>query len=225
MLPLFVLSFNPQRRRIRDIKADDKTSSIEWVDFIKFVGTEYQRIDTGILAEKHDVGEKLGTVKFKVANNVKKPNYKSRNGDAAFHEKGTEIFQITDQPHLIAVKDTRAINGYQLYFSRDDMDYQWHFKDMPIEKVKIIEIYQTEPQEGNKLMAKLTKSEDVHHFLQLLVEGEDDPNFEPNMENGDPIFYEKIFYTEAQSLTNTICSSMGKPITGTYGIPLFYLMK
>lgn len=171
-------------------------SIIEWVDFIKLKGIEYNGIYSGVLADEHDIGEKIGTVNFRVADNVTNANYKIKDGDAAFHEKGTEIFQVKDQPHLIAVKDANAINGYQVYFSRDDLDYQWHFKDMPIEKVKLIEIYQAIPAEKDKLIAKLTKSEDVNTFLQLLVESEENPNFQPNSKKGDPIFYEMVFYTE-----------------------------
>lgn len=171
-------------------------SIIEWVDFIKLDGKEYNGIHSGVLADDLYVGEKIGTVKFKVAGNVTNPSYKIKNGDAAFHEKGTEIFQIQDQPHLIAVKDAYAINGYRVYFSRDDVEYQWHFKDMPIEKVKIIEIYQADPPEDDKLISKLTKSEEINSFLQLLLDSEENPNLQPNTNRADPIYYEMIFYTE-----------------------------
>ncbi|MGN7385805.1 hypothetical protein [Sporosarcina sp. SAFN-015] len=169
---------------------------IDWVDFIHFDGKEYNGIHSGVLADKSFIGDKIGTVKFKVADNVKNPSYKIRDGDAAFHEKGTEIFQIKDHPHLIAVKDTHSVNGYSVYFSRDDSDYQWHFKDMLIEKVKTIEIYQTDPTTNNKLISKLTKSVKINSFLQLLVNSEENPNFQPNRGSGDPIFYEMIFYTD-----------------------------
>lgn len=169
---------------------------IDWVDFIRLDGKEYDGIHSGILADESFVGEKIGTVKFKVADNVKNPSYKIRDGDAAFHEKGTEIFQIKEHPHLIAVKDTRSINGYRVYFSSDDIEYHWNFKDMPLEKVEIIEIYQTDHPAGNKLISKLTKGEDVNSFLQLLVDSEENPNFQPNRDIADPIFYEMIFYTD-----------------------------
>jgi hypothetical protein len=169
---------------------------IDWVDFIHFDGKEYNGIHSGVLADKSFIGDKIGTVKFKVADNVKNPSYKIRDGDAAFHEKGTEIFKIKDHPHLIAVNDTHSVNGYKVYFSRDDSEYQWHFKNMPIKKVKTIEIYQTDPPADNKLISKLTKSEKINSFLQLLVSSEKDLNFQPNGGSGDPIFYEMIFYTD-----------------------------
>lgn len=169
---------------------------IEWVDFIKWDGKEYNGIHSGVLADNRFVGEKIGTVKFKVADNVTNPKYKIRDGDAAFHEKGTEIYKIKDQPNLIAVKDNHSINGYKVYFSKDDIEYQWHFNDMPIEKVKRIEIYQAYTPEGNKQISKLTTNEEIKGFLQLLENSETNPDFQPNTEKGDPIFYEIIFYTE-----------------------------
>ena len=51
----------------------DGQSVIEWVDFIKLDGKEYNGIHSGVLADKHYVGEKIGTVKFRVADNVTNP--------------------------------------------------------------------------------------------------------------------------------------------------------
>src|SRR3954465_11272913 len=85
---------------------------IDWVDFIKWNGKMYDGIYSGVLADEQYIGEKLGEVKFKVADNVSNPEYKTKNGDAAFHEKGSEIFTIKGHPDLLAVKSSRAINGY-----------------------------------------------------------------------------------------------------------------
>lgn len=171
-------------------------SIIDWVDFIKFDGKEYLGIHSGVLADTNDLGEKIGTVKFKVADNVRNPNYKTKDGDAAFHEKGTEIFQIKNQPHLIAVKDTQAMNGYRVYFSNDDIDYEWHFKDMPIEKVKAIEIYRVDSPEKEKKISALTNIEDVSNFLAILMESKVDADFYPHTQKNDPLLYKMIFFTE-----------------------------
>lgn len=169
-------------------------SVIDWIDFINFDGKQYIGIDSGVLADEKYVGEKIGAVKFKVADNVKNPSYKSRDGDAAFHEKGTEIFQVKDQPHLIAVKNTEAINGYRVYFSSDDVSYQWRFKDMPLERVELIEIYRVDLHK-DKLISVLTNDEDVSNLLQLLVESDESPGFQPRVHNMDSIIYQMIFYT------------------------------
>lgn len=168
---------------------------IDWIDFIHIDGKEYYGIHSGVLADISFIGEKIGTVKFKVTDNVKNPSYKIKDGDAAFHEKGTEIFQIKDHPHLIAVKDAQSVNGYRVYFSSDDIEYQWHFKDMSLEKVERIEVYKTDSPAGDQLISELTKSEEINSFLQLLVHSEENPNFQPNNASADPLFYEMIFYT------------------------------
>ncbi|MEH7744627.1 hypothetical protein V7659_06165, partial [Neobacillus drentensis] len=102
---------------------------IDWVDFIKWDDKEYDGIYSGVISDKKYIGEKLGEVKFKVADNVSDLEYKIKNGDAAFHEKGTDIFTIKGEPNLIAVKSSRAINGYDIYYSRDEEKNHWQFKD------------------------------------------------------------------------------------------------
>ncbi|MFE8697376.1 hypothetical protein ACFYKT_13620 [Cytobacillus sp. FJAT-53684] len=169
---------------------------IDWVDFVKLDGKTYYGIHSGVLADQSFVGEMIGTVKFKVADNVTNPNYKIRNGDAAFHEKGTEIFKIEDHPHLIALRSEHSINGYDVYYSIDEMDYQWRFKDMSLVKVKKIEIYQAYTREGNKRIADISKVEEVKRFLHLLESSEIQTTFQPNTEKRDPTYYEMIFYTE-----------------------------
>ncbi|MFC4799277.1 hypothetical protein ACFPA1_07895 [Neobacillus sp. GCM10023253] len=174
----------------------DGHAVIDWVDFVKWDGIEYDGIYSGVLADEEYLGDKIGTVKFKVADNVTNPNYKIRNGDASFHEKGTEIYAIKGVPQFIAVKSNREINGYRVYYSREDFDYKWHFKDMPIEKVNRIEVYLAYQPEGPKKLVNLDNPDEIKKFLQVLNEGESSPNFQANMDKGDPIVYDMVFYTD-----------------------------
>jgi hypothetical protein len=174
----------------------DGHSIIDWVDFIKWEGIEYDGIYSGVLADEVFIGEKLGTVKFKVADNVTNPNYKIRNGDAAFHEKGTEIFTIKGQPNLIAIKDASQINGYKVYHSSGVKEQQWHFNNVPIDKVNEVEIYQPYTSQGNKLLSKFTKHEEINRILQLLIDSEESPYFQPNTEKGDPDYFQIVLYTD-----------------------------
>lgn len=169
---------------------------IDWVDFLKWDGKVYDGIYSGVLADEKFIGAKIGEVKFKVADNVSNPEYKLKNGDAAFHEKGTDIFTIKGVPNLIAVKVSRAINGYSLYFSRDDEKYKWQFQDLPIEKVNRVEIYQTYTPEGLKRIAEIKSPEQVSRFLQIIKTSKATPNFEPNTEKGDPDYYQMVLYTQ-----------------------------
>ena len=170
-------------------------TAIDWVDFIKWDGKMYEGIYSGVIADETYISKKLGEVKFKVADNVSDLEYKTKDGDAAFHEKGTDIFTIKGEPNLIAVKSSLAINGYNIYYSRDEEKNHWQFKDMPAEKVNRIEIYQEYTSDGKKRITEIINPEQVNLFLQLLKNSKDSPNFQPNMENGDPDMFQIIFYT------------------------------
>ncbi|MEH7121131.1 hypothetical protein V7128_27540 [Neobacillus vireti] len=168
---------------------------IDWVDFVKWDGKEYDGISGGVLANESFLGEKIGEVKFKVADNVEGPEYKTKDGDAAFHEKGTPIYTVKGQPNIMAVKSSDAIHGYRVYYPREGQRDQWSFQDMPISQVNQIEIYQLLPQGGLKLINDITNSEQTAHLIQLFKNSKDSPNFQPNTEKGDPVNYQVVFYT------------------------------
>lgn len=173
----------------------DGHTIIDWVDFIKWNGIEYNGIYSGILADEKYIGEKLGEVKFKVADNVTNPSYKTKDGDAAFHEKGTEIYTIKGNPDLLALKDKSSINGYRVYYATNENEYRWHFRNVPIKKVNVIEIYQTYTPNMNKI-AEYKDSDEVNGLLKILKNSKENPNFQPDTSNGDPTYYEMILYTD-----------------------------
>jgi hypothetical protein len=174
----------------------DRNVVIDWVDFIKWDGIEYNGIYTAVLANESNLGEKIGEIQFTVADNVTNSNYKIKNGDAAFHEKGTELFRVKGMNDLIAVKSTSTINGYQIYSPTNETKYSWHFEDLPKEKVNRIETYEAYTSEGNKRISEIENFEEVKSFLALLESSEVDSNFQPNTEKGDPTYYEMVFYTD-----------------------------
>ncbi|WP_462413495.1 hypothetical protein [Neobacillus sp. Marseille-QA0830] len=169
---------------------------IDWVDFVKWNGKEYQGIYEGTLSDEKYLGEKIGAVKFQVADNVDNPSYKTKDGDAAFHPKGTEIYSIKDNPNLLAIKSSTDLNGYRVYYSNDEMEYQWHYKDMPSDKVTRIEIYHPYTDQGTQKIAEITQPEERQKFLQLLQDSQENPNFQPDTSQGDPLYYETVLYTD-----------------------------
>ncbi|PGM57353.1 hypothetical protein [Bacillus sp. AFS053548] len=172
----------------------ESQSIIDWVDFVRVNGVEYNGIQSGILANEEFIDEKVGEVKFRVADHVTNPNYKIKDGDAAFHEKGTAIYSIKGNPELIALKEKTAINGYRIYFAKGTTDYKWYFKDVPIEKVDLIEIYQSFSP-GAKKISEIKDKEKIVNFLAILKNSKEDSNFQPNNDHTDSTRYEIVLYT------------------------------
>jgi len=73
-------------------------ANISWVDFIQFNDkTYYSGVSSNKMKlTKEDLDKELYKVKFNVADNVHDPEYKTKNGDAAFLPVNTEIYSIKD---------------------------------------------------------------------------------------------------------------------------------
>ncbi len=77
-----------------------QTTQIDWVNFIKVGSTQYLaglRRPTPVLQEA-DLGPVSARVKSKVSGNICDPNSQPKDGDAAFLDAGTPIYQVTGQP-------------------------------------------------------------------------------------------------------------------------------
>jgi hypothetical protein len=73
--------------------------AIDWVNFIEVGSTQYisGTASTTELQER-DLGPVYAQVRFKVSDNVCDPGYEPKDGDAAFLESGTPIYQVRGQP-------------------------------------------------------------------------------------------------------------------------------
>ena len=166
---------------------------IDWVDFVKVNGKEYDAVYTAIVADPVYVEKKIGEVTFKVADNVSNPSYKIKDGDAAFWEKGTEIFRVKDREDLIAIKDENEINGYRIYHARAEDDaFNFHFQDINLDTVSKVELYEgyTKPT----LLNTIDNQEKINDVLRLLKESEVSSSFSPNTSSGDPKNYSIVFH-------------------------------
>ncbi len=91
------------------------SAQIDWVDFIQLGATQYV---AGVAApttiSEGDLGPMVARVKFKVAGNVCDPGYRPKDGDAAFLEPGTPIYQVNGQPvsKVVAARRNGQIIGY-----------------------------------------------------------------------------------------------------------------
>ncbi|NMA83433.1 MAG: hypothetical protein GX962_06175 [Epulopiscium sp.] len=80
-------------------------SSIDWVDFVKWDNIIYVRDTTTDSIPKEYIGDLIGSVKKVAPSIVRIPNYKPKNGMAAFLELDTEFYEIIgyDSNRYIAV--------------------------------------------------------------------------------------------------------------------------
>jgi hypothetical protein len=74
-------------------------AQIDWVNFIQVGSTQYVagQVSPTPLQES-DLGAVFAHVKFKVSGNVCDPSYRVKDGDAAFLDPGTPIYQVSGQP-------------------------------------------------------------------------------------------------------------------------------
>ena len=76
------------------------SAQIDWVNFVEVGSTQYVAglgVSPDVLQES-DLGPVYAHVKFKVSGNVCDPNYRVKDGDAAFLEPGTPIYQVAGHP-------------------------------------------------------------------------------------------------------------------------------
>lgn len=170
--------------------AEEGATVIDWVDFVQFEGNHYTAVDTSVLSEKNGVGRKVGEVGFKVADNS--TNYQVKNGDAAFWEKGTALYEVKKMPDFLAVKDEQEVNGYRLYLVEEaEGNFPRHFKDVELDRVKAVEFYTGE--QTPELLNRITKGE-MEEFKELLTR-----DVEPQARDAnrpDPELYRMILYTD-----------------------------
>jgi hypothetical protein len=68
---------------------------IDWVNFIQVGSTQYvSGPQPESAVQETDLGPVYATVKFKVDGNICDPGYKLKDGDAAFLDPGTSIYQV-----------------------------------------------------------------------------------------------------------------------------------
>jgi hypothetical protein len=68
---------------------------IDWVNFFQVGSTQYVvEPQSPTVLKETDLGPVYTNVKFKVSGNVCDPNYRLKDGDAAFLDPGTPIYQV-----------------------------------------------------------------------------------------------------------------------------------
>lgn len=74
-------------------------AAIDWVNFIQVGSTQYVAGPAPSTSlQESDLGPVYAHVKFKVSGNVCDPSYRLKDGDAAFLDPGTPIYQVSGHP-------------------------------------------------------------------------------------------------------------------------------
>ena len=74
-------------------------AQIDWVNFIEVGSTQYVAgPPSASVLQESDLGPVYAHVKFKVSGSVCDPAYRLKDGDAAFLDAGTPVYQVNGQP-------------------------------------------------------------------------------------------------------------------------------
>jgi hypothetical protein len=92
-------------------------TTIDWVNFLQVGSVQYVAGPASPAAiTESELGPELARVKFKVDGNVCDPNYQVKDGDAAFLEPGTPIYQV--KGHAPAEELAARMNGNLLVYRK-----------------------------------------------------------------------------------------------------------
>lgn len=180
------------------IQEEGPEAILDWVDFIQWDGNYYITLDSVVLTDPEKVGEKAGEVAFRVSDNIQSTQYKVENGDAAFWEPGTELYYVDGLPDFLAVKDPAEINGYSLYVNEAKSgDYPQHFKDLKLEEIAKIEIYDLfliDNFSSPELLNTLEEDDSVQKFLKMLKSEHAPQDPELIRNSPDPEIYAAVLH-------------------------------
>lgn len=177
-------------------------AEIEWIDLIMINDIKYQH---HYLVEPENIsvekGNPIGEVKFKMADKACS-NHQTKNGDAAFLDIGTVIYEIKGYPTTLIV-----LAGEKVYVADSNEDAKTTAELYPVEnKVKDIHIEST--YDGRKLHTFSQSSKDrfLKEWLSLKLNNRNKMKFEGEqiflrieLENG--VSFRVVFWLDTNTFT------------------------
>jgi hypothetical protein len=94
------------------------TVQIDWVDFIQVGSTQYVAgSGNHATLQESDLGQVVAHVKYRVDGNVCDPNYRPKDGDAAFLDPETPIYEVRGHPtsEVLAARRNGQILRYSAF--------------------------------------------------------------------------------------------------------------
>jgi hypothetical protein len=90
-------------------------AQIDWVNFVQVGSTQYVAgPESPSAIQESDLGPVYAHVKFKVSGNVCDTNYRPKDGDAAFLDAGTPIYQVSG--HAPSEELAARFNGHVVLY-------------------------------------------------------------------------------------------------------------
>ncbi|PYI55426.1 hypothetical protein [Paenibacillus flagellatus] len=171
---------------------------VDWVDFVRLDGRTYEAQWEAVVADPSRIGQEVGSVKHMLNGNVKRANYKSKDGDAAYLDKGTKLLSLTgvDAEAAVVVADGRYPNGYKVYANRDDAGMLERIRAEP-EPGKTAKVDWIREEGTSVEPYRTVEGDEAGTLVRLLVSPAAEPEQRGIGSGAQASYYSAVVYTDS----------------------------
>lgn len=156
---------------------------IDWVDVIKFNDITYtgNRHISDEMTGDIEIGEVYDTVAFKISDVVMDPNYELKEGDSAFHEIGTPVYEIIgySSEFRLAIKTDY---GIRIYEASDNPNARRGQDLLDIDS-KVVEISLNSEEDGITPLGVIVDVKQVSGIISSILSSPIDNTIDRNYDN------------------------------------------
>lgn len=153
-------------------------AEIDWADFVRVDGVTYEADSVyGARLKESDIGDEFARTRCKLSDVVADPNYVSRDGDAAYLEPGTPLFEIEqyDPSFRVAVEREGEWTIYEAEFV-EEADVGRDLLDID---GRVTYIGMNSVNDGRKELASIRDEDEVARLVEMVLEAPVDPHRHP----------------------------------------------
>ncbi len=178
--------------------------SIDWVDFIKFNNIMYLRTIQPLPYSEEEL-EYFDEIHFRVEGNINTPGHQIKDGDAAYLDRGTQIYSISGySPYFRLVAKVDA----ELYlFEADTNPDAKKGVDLLDIKDKVVYIGVNSPVDGKTELASITEQNLVSNLIEMVLEASVDQAI--RLSGNQQVFIE-FHLKDGTSVTRSFWSDTGE---------------